>query len=68
MRGGRAEPPHVLRAVKLCHEEEGTEPSQLTSGFGAEAFGGIVQGFPRPTMGVSVGHGFPAPTEVMPEI
>ena len=51
-----AEPPHVLRAVELCPEEEGTEPSQLTSGFGAVAFGGVVQGFHRPTMGLSFGH------------
>ena len=68
LKGGLAEPPHVFRAVELCPDKEATEPSQLTSGFGAAAFGGILQGFPRPTMGVSLGQGFHVPTDAMPGI
>ena len=57
-----------MRAVELRPEVDGTEPSQLTSGFAAEAFGGVVHGFSSPTRGVSLGHGFPGPTDAMPGI
>ena len=56
MSGGWTEPPHVLRAV-----EESTEPSPLTSGFGAEAFGGIVHGVPQVDYGCFLETWIPRP-------
>ena len=69
LRGCLAEPQQFRSTVVVCPEGDDTEPSQLTTGFGTAASGGVVKFPARPGSGVLFrrGNGAHFPITARPE-